>query len=178
MRNRNRARDRLTRQRWYQQNREKILAQRAEKLKDPAQRQKKRALERAYRAAKPYKMRARWLKQAYGLTPAERDAIFAAQGFVCAICRSSDPAAAARNRRLWHTDHNHETGAVRGILCAHCNRGLGSFRDSVGLLQAAIDYLRAAQVDPERVRPTIGPLFAGSAASKAVSPHQNGDGHG
>lgn len=43
-------------------------------------------------------------------------------------------------------DHTFEgmskTGQFRGWLCGACNQGLGEFRDSEQLLQAAIDYMR------------------------------------
>ena len=38
-------------------------------------------------------------------------------------------------------DHNHETNVVRGILCNHCNRGIGHFLDNESLLKSAIKYL-------------------------------------
>lgn len=38
-------------------------------------------------------------------------------------------------------DHNHETGEFRGVLCHRCNIGIGVFRDSPGLLEAAVRYL-------------------------------------
>lgn len=38
-------------------------------------------------------------------------------------------------------DHNHNTDKVRGLLCNHCNRGLGHFRDNTETLLKAIDYL-------------------------------------
>ena len=43
-----------------------------------------------------------------------------------------------------HIDHNHITGKARGILCHHCNVGLGSFKDKKDLLEQAIRYLDEA----------------------------------
>lgn len=38
-------------------------------------------------------------------------------------------------------DHDHMTNKIRGMLCNHCNRGLGHFRDNTKTLSKAIDYL-------------------------------------
>lgn len=59
--------------------------------------------------------------------------MLAIQGGVCKICL--DPFDAE------HIDHDHSTGAVRGILCRRCNVGLGLFRDNPALLVAAAKYL-------------------------------------
>jgi hypothetical protein len=40
-------------------------------------------------------------------------------------------------------DHDHETGAPRGLLCQPHNAALGIFGDNIEMLQAAIDYLRS-----------------------------------
>lgn len=40
-----------------------------------------------------------------------------------------------------YVDHCHTTKKVRGLLCQHCNSGLGYFRDSKNNLAKAIEYL-------------------------------------
>jgi len=41
-----------------------------------------------------------------------------------------------------HVDHCHTTNKVRGLLCNHCNRGLGGFRDSIKIMQSAQEYIK------------------------------------
>lgn len=50
----------------------------------------------------------------------------------------------ARQQRKNHlsVDHDHSTGAVRGILCNACNRALGTFGDTVEGLERALGYLK------------------------------------
>lgn len=57
----------------------------------------------------------------------------------CAICHSKAP---GKTRTRWLRDHDHATGLLRGVLCHNCNVGLGHFKDSPEMLEAAADYLR------------------------------------
>ena len=72
----------------------------------------------------------------YKLTRAKYDAMLQAQDGLCAICRSP-----TEKERLC-VDHDHATGAVRGLLCKRCNTGIGYLRDSIELLDSAIQYLK------------------------------------
>lgn len=56
----------------------------------------------------------------YGLTLEKFDQMNADQGGVCLICGLKE----RRNSRL-SVDHNHQTGAVRGLLCSKCNSCYG-----------------------------------------------------
>jgi hypothetical protein len=42
-------------------------------------------------------------------------------------------------------DHCHTTGAVRGILCHHCNLLLGHAKDAEDTLLSAVTYLRGSR---------------------------------
>lgn len=72
----------------------------------------------------------------YGITPEQYDAMWSAQGECCAICKGTEHRGVS-----WHTDHDHVTGKVRGILCGPCNNALGLFKDDPVRIQAAVEYL-------------------------------------
>lgn len=80
----------------------------------------------------------------YGISRREYEAMLRAQGGGCAIC-GAEPTL-EKGGRLY-VDHCHTTGAIRGLLCQPCNQGLGQFRDTPALLEAAIAYLQRAQSD-------------------------------
>lgn len=76
--------------------------------------------------------------RAFGLTADDYYKILEFQHGKCAICGSE--IGDVMGNRLY-VDHDHTTGAVRGLLCSDCNFGLGKFHDSVDLLHNAIQYL-------------------------------------
>lgn len=73
----------------------------------------------------------------FGVSHDEFLAMLATQDDVCAICRNGNDGA-----RQLSIDHDHETGAIRGLLCDRCNPMLGYARDQIPVLSAAIEYLR------------------------------------
>lgn len=81
------------------------------------------------------------MRNRYGIGLAEYDALLAAQGNCCAICRVS--ADTAERPRHWHAnhpfsiDHCHTTGKVRGLLCNACNLLLQNNRDAETYRNAA-----------------------------------------
>lgn len=79
------------------------------------------------------------LKRNYGLEYDDFMALVEAQNGTCAICKQRPKEDSIG--RMWQVDHDHVTGKVRGLLCKHCNWGLGHFNDSIEKLQSAIDYL-------------------------------------
>jgi len=119
------------------------------------------AARRQWRAANPGKSRAgdrrRWktnpairchtcrksqLRKKYSMSMEDYESLFKMQNGKCAICGHPP------NRRRLGVDHDHNTGAIRGLLCSKCNAGIGSLDDDPQRLQAAIDYLaRADQLD-------------------------------
>lgn len=82
-----------------------------------------------------------------GVTHDEFMALLSAQGGVCAICGNGND-----GERQLSIDHDHATGQVRALLCDRCNPMLGHARDSIAVLEAAIEYLKRYQV----FNPVIG----------------------
>lgn len=95
------------------------------------------------------------IAKTYGLDAAGYDALLARQGGRCAICR-----ARPKSKRL-AVDHDHVTGAVRGLLCSRCNHDLlGSAWDSLALATALWHYLNTppatgAWLPPEKAAPLV-----------------------
>jgi Recombination endonuclease VII len=131
--------------------RENLSDEQREQKQDRARTQavKKWAESTASERAQNYKRLARWrknnpraytnlrLKARYGISIEQWEAMFEAQGRKCACCGSDDP----KSKKGWQTDHCHETGLIRGILCAPCNRALGHSQEDSARLQALVRYL-------------------------------------
>lgn len=75
----------------------------------------------------------------YGLSSLDFNEMLTVQEGTCKICRL-----VFEQPKDIHVDHDHDTLLIRGLLCKHCNQGLGHFRDSVELLSQAINYLKGS----------------------------------
>lgn len=78
------------------------------------------------------------LKNTYGMTVAEWDRMLIEQCGKCAICDTQ-----FLDKIKPCVDHDHATGAIRGLLCKSCNNGLGLFTDNPLHLINAATYLWA-----------------------------------
>ena len=113
---------------YYQRNRTDVLARRkARRRANPEKlREQGRVQMARWRATNPRR------SPHHNLTSDDIQGLVALQGG-CVICGGDS--------KHWHGDHDHATGAFRGVLCNRCNMGLGLFRDDRRLLQAADAYL-------------------------------------
>lgn len=131
--------------RYREVNRERIRERaRLARLANP---ERARAHEKRYHDANKEKMRAIARKAQlaqYGITREDYEAMSNAQDHACKICGAE---ACMERSRVLCVDHDHATGAVRGLLCDRCNRALGGFRDSPALLAKATHYLNEAASD-------------------------------
>lgn len=116
-------------------------------------RERKAAVNKAWRAENldttRSKKREYILRTKYGIGTVQYEELLRLQGGGCAICGSRRPG--GPKNRSFAVDHHHATGAVRGLLCFHCNTAIGHLREDPELLQRAIEYLDDT------------PLFAGAA---------------
>lgn len=119
---------------WQDKNQEKNSAR--QKIWEVKNRKNRSAQTLAWQRRNPEKVRA-----AKGMVFGDKTItqMLVTQMTCCAICRCT-----LLGGKATHVDHDHYTGAVRGLLCSRCNRGLGFFCDDPRLLARAIAYLSAA----------------------------------
>jgi hypothetical protein len=69
----------------------------------------------------------------YGLTRDEHALLLSVKERGCMICGDTD--------KRMVIDHDHDTGAIRGILCDACNQAIGCLRDDPDLMANALEYI-------------------------------------
>ena len=83
------------------------------------------------------------LQQKYKLSLDDYKNLIISQNGKCKICNQ---VLDLQNPKSVHVDHCHTTLTVRGILCRHCNMGLGFFQDNITFLSEAINYLKQSTI--------------------------------
>ena len=86
------------------------------------------------------------LERQFGVTSEEYVAQLDKQGNRCATCGITRDEDIENRGRRWPVDHDHDTGAVRGILCWLCNIALGAARDRPDTLRAMAAYIESGGV--------------------------------
>lgn len=78
------------------------------------------------------------LKRKYGITQEQWNEMYEKQGGVCALCKI--PGRVGKHGKL-AVDHCHETGRIRGLLCASCNVSIANLGDNIVGLMNALNYV-------------------------------------
>ena len=88
------------------------------------------------------KRKDKFLREHYGMTYEKYLEMLKDQNYVCAICGQEETRLSrSKEPTMLSVDHCHKTGEIRGLLCAKCNYGLGSFMDNINNLLSAAKYL-------------------------------------
>ncbi len=110
------------------------------KARDPSFVLQKNEQGRRWRKKNPEKLalaqRKCKLKRLYGLTLEAYGLMLAAQNGCCAICQGGQ-----QRGQEFAVDHDHKTGAIRGLLCHNCNHMLCKAKDDPAVLRRAAEYL-------------------------------------
>jgi len=109
-----------------------------------AKKERNKERQRDYRSAHPERVKNTILKRLYGISMADYLAMHDGQNGLCAICSKPETSVIRGKTISLAVDHCHETGTVRKLLCAKCNKGIGSFSHDADLLAKAIKYLAGA----------------------------------
>ena len=125
------------------------VSETGKRIKNPAYTKAYREFHAARRGMSVYEANLRCnLMRLYGMTLEQYNDRVRAQSGVCAICGHPPSHSLGQGQHAPRllVDHNHSTGAVRGLLCHSCNILIGmleSFqRDQrAGLIQSALAYL-------------------------------------
>jgi len=79
----------------------------------------------------------------YGITKEEFDRLVFLQANRCALCDNEFTGVGYMKPAV---DHDHETGAIRGLLCKRCNLALGQLGDTLAGVMRAVEYLNKTRV--------------------------------
>ena len=84
------------------------------------------------------------LRKNFGLSMDEYEEMLANQNNLCAICEKPETFIHHQTKETARlaVDHCHKTNKVRKLLCKSCNTALGLFKDDIGVMENAVQYLK------------------------------------
>jgi hypothetical protein len=77
------------------------------------------------------------LTRQYGISQSDYLLLLQKQNNCCDICGIH----VEKYGKKFAVDHDHTTGAVRGLLCSNCNVGIGNLKDSINIIRKALIYM-------------------------------------
>jgi Autographiviridae endonuclease VII len=92
-------------------------------------------------------------RKLYGINITQYDWLLRRQNGVCAVCGQP-----CKTGKRLAVDHDHRTGAVRGLLCGLCNTAAGALQDDPQLAGALARYLNGGAVDLPDIEPELPPI--------------------
>ena len=94
-----------------------------------------------HREAHPLAWTESYLRKSFDISLNEYHNMVAAQGNRCAMCEKPETEMRNGEIKALSVDHNHTTGAVRGLLCSACNKAIGLLKEDRELFFAGVRYL-------------------------------------
>jgi hypothetical protein len=79
-----------------------------------------------------------FLVKNYGISIEQYNELFLKQNGCCKICGRHQ----SEFKRSLAVDHCHDTKKIRGLLCHHCNQGIGAFFEDILIMERAINYIK------------------------------------
>jgi len=83
----------------------------------------------------------------------KRTALPPPKDYVCPVCKQPEEkllGTGGKKSGVWCCDHDHVTEKFRGWLCHNCNRGIGTFKDDIDLLESAKQYLEKSKYEIQK----------------------------
>lgn len=100
-----------------------------------------------YYKENPTKYKNQRLLKNYGITIEQYEEMLKVQDYSCKMCKQAETILTYNKLKNLSVDHCHTTGQVRGLLCSKCNCLIGYAKESIELLQEAINYLKEFKYD-------------------------------
>lgn len=99
------------------------------------------AYQKAYRQATPHIGKGHSLRASFGISFEEYNKMLQSQDGKCAICKQPETQLRQGKLKALSVDHDHKSGAIRGLLCSDCNTGIGKLKENGKIFQSAMRYL-------------------------------------